>query len=217
MTCGTQCLKPPPVSFRAWRVYSRRMSEPVPPQKPRRKPPRRISAQSLENAALHYLERFDSTAQNLRRVLDRKVRRAEMHPETGVDRAQTSAWIDAVVAKMVRLGYVDDARTAKSKARGLFARGVAPAMIRRRLAVLGAPEDAVAAALEEIAEEAEGDTTLAAAVTLARRKRLGPFRRAEERAERRDRDIAAMGRAGFDWDTARKVIDAADAADLEAD
>ena len=46
---------------------------------------------------------------------------------------------------------------------------------------------------------------------------LGPFRRAEERAERRDRDIAAMGRAGFDWDTARKVIDAADAADLEAD
>lgn len=213
MTCGTAILNPRPVSKRAGPMYHPRMSE----ARPARKPPRRVSANSLENAALAYLERFDSTAANLRRVLERKVRRAAAHPEATVDPAQAAAWIDAAVAKMVRLGYVDDRRTARAKAESLFRRGLAPAMIRRRLALLGAPEDAVSEALEAVAETAEGDATLAAAVTLARRKRLGPFGKPELRAERRDRDLAALGRAGFDWETARRVIDAASAHDLVDD
>ncbi|SBW02703.1 Regulatory protein RecX [uncultured Alphaproteobacteria bacterium] len=199
--------------FAAWPVYSPRMSD----AKPARKPPRRISATSLENAALHYLERFDSTALNLRRVLERKVRRAATHPDAAVDAEQAAQWIAAVVAKMVRLGYVDDRRTARIKAESLFRRGVAPTMIRRRLALLGAPGDAADEALAALADTADGDLGLAAAVTLARRKRLGPFGKAELRAERRDRDLAALGRAGFDWETARRVVDAARPEDLEAD
>ena len=46
-----------------------------------------------------------------------------------------------------------------------------------------------------------------AAVALARRRRLGPFRK-KERKEHRNRDLAAMARGGFDFDLARKVIDA---------
>lgn len=189
----------------------------MPQAKSTAKPPRRISATSLENSALHYLERFDSTAANLRRVLERKVRRAVAHPQASIDAEQARAWIAEVVAKMVRLGYVDDRRTARLKTESLFRRGVAPAMIRRRLALLGAPEDAVNEALAALAEDAGGDAGLAAAVTLARRKRLGPFGKPELRAERRDRDLAALGRAGFDWETAHRVVDAPTPEDLEDD
>jgi regulatory protein len=48
-----------------------------------------------------------------------------------------------------------------------------------------------------------------AAIALARRRRLGPYRAAKDRQECRARDLAAMARAGFDYDVARKVIDAA--------
>jgi regulatory protein len=195
------------------------MTEASPPPKSRAKPPRRISAQSLENSALYYLQRYDSTAENLRRVLTRKVRRAAMHPEATVDPAAASEWIAAVVAKMQRLGYVDDTRTATAKARGLFAKGAPPATIRRRLALAGAGEDAIDAALGEIAGEtmSETDLTRAAAITLARRKRLGPYRPEADRPDRRQKDMATLARAGFDFETARRIIDAPDVESLEDD
>ena len=48
-----------------------------------------------------------------------------------------------------------------------------------------------------------------AAVALARRRRLGPFRQ-KDRKEHRDRDLATMARGGFDYQLAKKVIDARD-------
>lgn len=194
------------------------MTEASPPQKSRAKPPRRVSAQSLENSALYYLQRYDSTAENLRRVLARKVRRAAMHPESAVDLEQAETWIAEVVAKMLRLGYIDDTRTATMKARGLFAKGAPPATIRRRLGLAGAGEDAIAAAIAEIADGAsESETARAAAITLARRKRLGPYRPEADRADRRQKDMATLARAGFDFETARRIIDAPDVESLEGD
>ena len=59
-------------------------------QPPARKPPRRVTAQYLENAALHYLQRFASSSASLRRVLMRKVdRSAQAH---GTDPAEGARW-----------------------------------------------------------------------------------------------------------------------------
>ena len=54
-----------------------------------------------------------------------------------------------------------------------------------------------------------------AAWALARRRRLGPFRPAE-RASSRQRDLAAMARAGFGFGLARSVIDGDPPADGDA-
>ena len=54
-------------------------------------------------------------------------------------------------------------------------------------------------------------------MALARRRRLGPFRLPEQRADRRTKDLAAMARAGFAFDVARKVIDATDPDALDED
>ncbi|MCA9558512.1 MAG: RecX family transcriptional regulator, partial [Myxococcales bacterium] len=77
----------------------------------------------------------------------------------------------------------------------------------------GLPADLIDAALEAADAEVE-DPDLAAAARYARRRRLGPFRPAEARAERREKDLAALGRAGFSYAIARRVIDAEDAAAL---
>ena len=59
------------------------------------------------------------------------------------------------------------------------------------------------------------DPELAAAATYARRRRLGPWGPAAMRAERQAKDLAALGRAGFGYAAARKVVEADDVETLE--
>ena len=79
----------------------------------------------------------------------------------------------------------------------------------------GVARSDITAALAEL--EAEFDNSeLVAAYNYARRRRLGPYRAEDSRDEYRERELAALARAGFGFDTARRVIDAPTVEDLEA-
>ncbi len=76
----------------------------------------------------------------------------------------------------------------------------------------GLDGDQVEKALSSLEGAEEGEAEWNAALAYARRRRLGGFRpdrglSQDEARARRDKDIAAMARAGFDLDTARRVID----------
>ncbi|QQP88639.1 RecX family transcriptional regulator [Skermanella sp. TT6] len=177
---------------------------PNPPGRRQQKP---VTAQYLENAALYYLQRFASSSANLRRVLMGKVERsARAH---GTDRAEGAALVEALIERYQRSGLLDDKAYAEAKAASLHRRGTSTRAIREKLSLKGVGGDEIAAALESVDEETPGDTELAAAVALARRRRLGPFRRTG-REEHREKDMAALGRAGFGYQIARKVVDAED-------
>jgi regulatory protein len=179
-----------------------------------RRPARPATAERLEKSALAYLEKFDSSAETLRRVLRRRVERAV---RAGVgDRVDGLALVEATVAKMLRLGFVDDRRFAETKAASLHRAGRSARAIRLTLASKGIAPEQIDEALA--ARGADGDRAeLEAALALARRRRLGPFRPPEERAEARARDLAAMGRAGFSYPLARRIILAPRADELEAE
>ena len=172
----------------------------------RQKRPRRITPDYLERAALHYLERYASSSENLRRVLGRKVWKAAR--EGGeVDEDQAAGWIDVLVEKLRRAGLLDDRAYAETRTVALRRQGESTRGIRLKLGAKGVERDAVEAALE--ADE-PGNDDVSAAVAYARRRRLGPWRTAAEREARRDRDMAALARKGFSFDICRAVIDAAD-------
>ncbi len=173
-----------------------------------RKPARPITAKYLENAATFYLERYPSTAEGLRRVLNRRVRKAEMADAPIIDNVKQT--IDAIVAKFVDAGVIDDRAFAQTKARSLHRRGTSSRLTRQRLKRAGVDEDTLDQAMAGLDRELDTDPRQRewqAAVALARRRRLGPFRD-KERKEHRNRDLATLARAGFDYDLARKVIDA---------
>jgi regulatory protein len=171
------------------------------------KQPKLVTAQYLENAALYYLQRFASSSANLRRVLMRKV---ELSARThGTDREEGAAMVEALVERYLRSGLLDDKAYAEAKAASLHRRGTSSRGIREKLSLKGLDGETVAAALTSVDEEVEGDPDLAAATALARRRRLGPFRTGD-RAAYRDKDLAALGRAGFGYQIARRVIDAED-------
>ena len=170
----------------------------------------KLTAQSVERAAVHYLQRFPASSAHLRRVLRRKAARVEA-PKAGVD---VDALIDRAVEAAQRMGLVDDAAFARGLAASLHRRGSSRRLIEQKMRHKLVPPEEIAAALDELfaaAEDPESD----AAWAYARRRRLGPFRDPEARAERRDKDLAALARRGFSYRVASRVVDA-DEETLEA-
>jgi regulatory protein len=181
-----------------------------------KRPARPITAKYLQNAAAFYLERYPTTADGLRRVLMRRVRRAEMAEAPIMDNVDQA--IDAIVARFVASGVIDDGAFAQTKARALHRRGASTRMTRQKLRLAGVEQETLDKALASLDEELATDPDSRerrAAVALARRRRLGPFRPSEQRKPNRLRDLAALARAGFGGDIARKVIDAADPDSLD--
>jgi regulatory protein len=186
------------------------VSEPIHKKSPRG---RKLTAASLENVALHYLERFASSAAKLRRVLLRRVRRsAEEH---GTDAAEGAALVEALIARFEAGGLLDDRSYAQAKATSLHRRGASRRAISGRLAQHGVNGEIIAAAIGDI-ENTAGNADLAAACTLARRRRLGPYRPNAARPEHRTKDLGTFARAGFSFEIARLVLDCADPDAVEA-
>ncbi|GAB3457457.1 regulatory protein RecX [Insolitispirillum peregrinum] len=175
------------------------------------KPVRKVSKTSLMNAALYHLGRFATSRAGLRQVLERKAWRSlQAH---GGDADEVARWIEAVLDSLQKQGWLNDGAFAEARARSLNARGTATRTIRQKLAQKGVAEDDIVAALDRLGEEQGFDdarqSDRMAAVAYARRRRLGPWRgEGELRSERRERDLAALARQGFDLDIARQVIDA---------
>ena len=181
-----------------------------------RKVARPITAKYLQNAATFYLERYPSTAEGLRRVLNRRVTRARMLDAPVMDGVEQA--IASIVRKFVDAGMIDDKAFAQTKARALHRRGSSSRLTRQKLKHAGIDAETLDKAMAGLDEELHVDSgrrELTAAIALARRRKLGPFRAEKDRKDRRTRDLAAMARGGFDYQLARKVIDAADADALD--
>ncbi len=177
-----------------------------------RRGPRKATATSLENAALHYLGRYATSSWNLRRVLMRKVERsARFH---GTDRDLGAAVVDALVARYEESRLLDDRAYAEARAAALHRRGASARAIRAKLLQKGVDRDLIEAALAALAE-GPGEPELAAALACARRRRLGPYRPAAARKPKREKDLASLARAGFAYDIARRVVEAETAEELE--
>ena len=168
---------------------------------------REIGAEVLERWALDYLGRYASSAENLRRVLMRRARRRS--PEMV---QQTAEPIAALVARYREAGLIDDAAYAAARAQSLHRRGELLTKIRGRLAAKGVDPAAAADAVSDL-RAAAADPDLAAACAFARRRRLGPYRRAVADPAR---ELGAFARAGFSRRVAEAVLACADVEAVEA-
>lgn len=173
------------------------------------RPVRKVTAQYLENAALYYLGRFSASSGHLRQLLVRRVDRSAKAHDT--DPVLGREMVDKLIARFLSSGLLDDAAYATGKARSLRRRGASRNVIAQKLRAKRVPPDqiagAVGAADADAIEDGE-DAELIAAWRLARRKRIGPYRKNQaDRTELRMKDMASLARGGFGYDIARRVID----------
>ena len=166
---------------------------------------RLTSEDALYEQALSYLDRFETSSARLARYLRRKIGEAVEAGDAPAGAA--GAWTQRVIDRLIRVGLVDDARYAERRAGALVRRGKATRVVRQDLRMRGLSDEHTTLAIEALAEE-YADPDLSAAMALARRRRLGPWYRGDDRAERRAKHRAALGRAGFSFDVARRVVEA---------
>jgi regulatory protein len=152
----------------------------------------------VEQMALAYVNRFDCTAAKLKRHLAERVRK-----QGGDENAE--AWIAELVARYLGSGVLNDVRFAKNLATQLTTRGKSSRMISQKLAMRGVPAE-VAQELMTSRRQDEPNAELDAARAFARKRRLGPHRDADKRAEFRQKDLASLARQGFSFDTAKKAL-----------
>ena len=148
---------------------------------------------------MHYVARFATTAKGLERYCRRKVR------ERGWSEDDGQPDIAEIVERFVHNGYVNDEEYARVRKGGLLRRGYGARRIDAAL-------DAAGVAQDDRGMLDEGEARKAAC-RLARKRRYGPFGpEGEPPADRslREKQIAAMIRAGHPLDSARGLVDAAD-------
>lgn len=181
-----------------------------------RKVPNKITPGYLEKAALFYLERYSSSAGNLRRVLERKISNS-IREHGAPTKEEATGWVAELIAKLQRNRLLDDQAYAISRVRRLYAEGKSLGRIRQTLAVKGIGKEDADAALERLAAESTVPVSdLPAAAAFARKRRLGPYRDDPvQRAEMQQKDLGALARRGFSQAVAMKVLSADSVAALE--
>lgn len=164
----------------------------------KQKQPKQITRQYLENAGLYYLQHYATSAENFRRVMRRKIKRScDFHKSPAEE-----FWpvIEELVARYVAAGLLNDASFAEARVATLRRQGRSKGAILAMLQAKGLPRNEIEAALD--AHDGEG-AELEAARRLVKRKKLG--RAADPHVRRKE--LAALARAGFSYETAKAALD----------
>ncbi|NRG18807.1 regulatory protein RecX [Rhizobiales bacterium] len=167
-----------------------------------RRPPKPPTEERLKRSAIAYLQRYSSSEDNLRQVLQRKVMRAAMALELNPDDFQDM--IRDTVGFCVRNGLVDDRAYAETKIAGLRRRGRSTSRIKATLVAKGVSKDLIDETLDD-----DPKSEIAAAMRFAKRRRFGPWRTTLAVDHKlMEKETAALCRAGFSYALARKIVTA---------
>ena len=164
------------------------------PRRPDRQPRPPYDEETIERLALFYVGRFATTRARLSDYLGRKVKERGWAGARPFDPA-------GLADRLAGLGYVDDLAFAEARARSLGARGYGVRRVAQSLRAAGVGEEERASALPED-EEAAWEAALA----FARRRRIGPYARGTPDPRERQKQFAALMRAGHGVDVARRLL-----------
>ncbi len=150
----------------------------------------------MRRSALHYLGQRSTSIANLRQILKRRARR-----NLGAD-ADAAALIERTVEYCARNGFVDDAAFVEGRVNAGRSRGLSMRHIAAALQAKGVDRDLVA---EAFATEDRRELEERAAARLAKRKRIGPWRRLDREYDT-EKEIAVLARGGFAISLARRIV-----------
>lgn len=169
-----------------------------------RRPLPPLNAADLERLALRYVERYATTRERLADYLRRKIR------ERGWGEGDAPAHPEGIAQRMADLRYVDDRAFAEARASAMARRGLGARRVAQALRQAGVQGEDAATLVPEI--EARAATS---ALAFARRKRIGPFAPEPADRPRREKQLAAMLRAGHPLGLARAIVRLAPGEDVE--
>ncbi len=166
--------------------------------------PKPITQKRLMNIALYYLGRYESSVENLRRVLMRRIvtaksKGSEIPP-------QSDLWVESVIKQVRDLGYVNDERFARSVVEKYRQSGKSERYIRMKLTQAGVNRDIQDGVFQSDDSVFFENSDLEAARRLVKKRKLGAFRSVEDRKNYYKKDLAVLARAGFSFEIAVQAL-----------
>ena len=164
--------------------------------------PESIHLKKLKNKAIHYLARFSSTEKKLTQILLNFTKKR--CPEIELDEALK--YIEETVVWCRENGYVNDYQYLVMKIRTGRLKGESAKQITKKLLNAGLPKSLIFKTLN--GDENFFENEFEAALTMARKKRIGPFAHNPITNQiERNRQMARLARSGFNYEICKNVFD----------
>ena len=157
----------------------------------------------MRNFALNYIEKYAPSKQQLKTYLLKKYLSFK---NSSVNKSSISDLITVVLNDLEQSKFINDKFYSNSKAKNLIQRGSSINKIRNYLIQKGISDKYVRETLAEIKNNNE-DQDFFSAIKICKKKRIGPAREESNRSLFYKKDIGILARAGFDFETSKKIMD----------
>lgn len=164
----------------------------------KKKTPKKITETYLSNSGKFYLERFAASTEQFRRVMTRKIRKScTAHADQSLE--SCFVHLESVISKFQSMGFLNDAGYSTGLALSLKNRGWPRGRIIMRLKEKGIAPELIEQAAPALAPQDDFIDTL----VWIKRKKIGPYATREKPF---DKNLASLGRAGFDYHSASRAL-----------
>lgn len=171
-----------------------------------KKVPKRITETYLHNSGLYYLERFVASKNHFKTVMQRKVKRSCLaHKDQ--DYEECVKLVDALADKFEKMGLLNDALYTQGMVNSLRRKGLSQAGIINKMQMKGINRAQTLSTLQQLDSvhyDTEKEAEMNAALTLARKKRLGPY---SIKDVEHMKALGVFARAGFSYDIAKTILE----------
>ena len=160
---------------------------------------KQITEKRLYNITLFYLSKYESSSEKVRQMLNRRLLKAS---QQGIEiPIESQQWITKIIEQMQSLGYINDKRYAENQIRILSRQGKSKSFIIQKLKQSGIDSDMI-----NILSEEAADTDIQRAIQWLKRHKKGGFRIKPSDTETYKKDLSALGRQGFSFQTAKEAL-----------
>ena len=173
----------------------------------KKKTPRKISERYLRNSGTFYLQRFTASSGHFKTVMERKIKKS-CHFHKDQDYEECLDLLDKIIAEFLDQGLLDDDGYLRGMITSLRRNGKSKKAIIAKLMQKRIPPNDIEKALEIYDSENNEDPRQAefiAAITFARKKRLGPYD--ERQKYETEKALNIFSRNGYSYDTSRRVLE----------
>ncbi len=157
----------------------------------------------LRNYAYAYLEKYSPSKQQLKTYLFKKYLKKN---QKIFNKKELFNVIDIVISTLEKNNLLSDKYYSDAKSKAYLRRGYSLNKIRYSLIQKGIDQKYIKDSISKIKDN-ESDPDFFSAIKVCKKRRIGPSRVEDNRNLFYKKDISILARAGFSYETSKKVIE----------
>ena len=159
--------------------------------------------EELRNFAYAYLEKYSPSKQQLKTYLFKKYLKKN---QKIFNKKELFDLIDTVILSLEKNNLLSDKYYSDAKSKAYLRRGYSLNKIRYSLLQKGIDQKYIKQSISQIKEN-ETDPDFFSAIKICKKRRIGPNRIEDNRRLFYKKDISILARAGFSYETSKKVLE----------